>query len=86
MGMWLRIPLEHPEAMDPERRRRGSTADSSRTDNGDTVGGPIDGAGDEAAVKSDGEEPVGGIGPEAEVEDPWETWNTVRVLCEHKSW
>lgn len=30
---------------------------------------------------------TGGVGRGGKVvEDPWETWNAVRVMCEHKSW
>lgn len=104
MAVWLRIPLVHPEAMDPERNVNRDV-DSVDTDittipkNENSEETPVEGAGEgEAAVESHGKESPGGVGvgggagggeDEAEgtvVEDPWETWNSIRVLCEHKSW
>lgn len=124
MGMWLRIPLVHPEAMDPCLNTNGftglnglhieevsstngtpfdSTTDS--TDSREEEGTRDDRACststnspgikyniDEESTVARGEGEGGGSkgtgGGEGMVvvEDPWETWNAVRVLCEHKSW
>lgn len=124
MAVWLRIPLVHPEAMDPALNgTMGPSLNGGTTGSGDDSGGiSVDdiGAtltgvkepggvgggnkegdtevgsvgvangegGHDAAVKGDdgGQELAGGKGKRVEVEDPWETWNTVRVMCEHKSW
>lgn len=101
MAVWLRIPLVHPEAMDPETN--GDNSNSSSNGSAKDIGGDggatnpvpngsnkdaplgVDGAGGKeqagAAARA-----RGGGGARAAVEDPWETWNAVRVLCEHKSW
>lgn len=74
LAVWLRIPLVHPESLDPEL-------------NG-TKGSAINGKGG----KNGGEEEGGDVGKASTgrgagaVEDPWETWNAIRVMCEHKSW
>ncbi|CAM9492940.1 unnamed protein product, partial [Ectocarpus sp. 12 AP-2014] len=73
LAVWLRIPLVHPESLDPEL-------------NG-TKGSAINGKGG----KSGGEEEGGDVGKASTgggagaVGDPWETWNAIRVMCEHKS-
>lgn len=98
MAVWLRIPLVHPEAMDPERNVNRDVASNDAksttiTKSEDKEQKPVEGGGKgEAAVESDGKEAPGGVagGEGGEkgtvVEDPWETWNNIRVLCEHKTW
>lgn len=100
MAVWLRIPLVHPEAMDPERNVNRDVASvdlkiTTITKNANTEQKPVEGGGDgEATVESHGKESPGDVGvgggedgaKETVVEDPWETWNSIRVLCEHKSW
>lgn len=101
MAVWLRIPLVHPEAMDPalDGVRRGTadgtvgTADPSGPAGEAGEGAPGKADGDVAGANAGGNGPAAGRpgggegrGGRAGVEDPWETWNTVRVMCEHKSW
>lgn len=80
MAVWLRIPLVHPEALEPAL---------GNNDFVDFGGGTVP-KGEVAqcqVVVQDGAKGKSGDKPEVcDVEDPWETWNTVRVLCEHKSW
>lgn len=125
MGIWLRIPLVHPEAMDPdlnttsiEQQNEETRAPSSTlsrvldsdiwtrtySDNVDNLAHTVakvnvdcsdvnmegckgdqngETAASDIAVRKGGE--LGGGGGGIRVEDPWETWNTVRMLCEHKT-
>lgn len=73
MGVWLRIPLVHPEAMDPELMTPRPPVGS---DDG-SVPVTSDDGGAKGLKETEGEAIV--------VEDPWETWNTMRMLCEHKT-
>lgn len=103
MGVWLRIPLVHPEAMDPDYNGdRSSTSSSTSTassnasvedvavDVGAANGSSKDAPSAGAEVSGRPENAAAGVGKSAGaragVEDPWETWNAVRVLCEHKGW
>lgn len=79
MGVWLRIPLVHPEAMDTDA---GLSGDDKVKDS--DVEAESDGKIIEA--KDNEQESAGDGSTGANVEDPWETWNAIRVLCEHKSW
>lgn len=75
MGVWVRIPLVHPEAMDPEVTHPKEVPAQSTEHKEDW-----------AADDSGGGKPgMNGSNPRVGVEDPWETWNTVRMLCEHKT-
>lgn len=101
MAVWLRIPLVHPEAMDPELNGDSSSSsskvsvkdigiDASTTDPALNGGSSSKDAPAEAAVSGGQEQAAAGggksVGARVEVEDPWETWNAIRVMCEHKSW
>lgn len=134
MGIWLRIPLVHPEALDPElNSNRNGTPEEYRQTGQDSS--TVLGRGGEViqAEKLDRGKPdklphhtedptvtVAKIGSsnnvategyvvdkeigvavkqgcgEAEgrattgmgdvvIEDPWETWNTIRMMCDHKT-
>lgn len=119
MGIWLRIPLVHPEAMDPDvnRNTQGGASLMSPNSKGDdqyensdmsklartlddicctpgnivesSVLGNADGNlginGNVVAGQGGAKERLeeGECAPA--VEDPWETWNMVRMLCEHKT-
>lgn len=77
MGIWLRIPLVHPEAMDVD----ADICDKKASDSS------VEAKSDGEVVESNGKaSSTGEEGTLASVEDPWETWNAIRVLCEHKSW
>ena len=101
MAVWLRIPLIHPEALEPD------LGDSDGQDVGVDVLAAEGDQGSQGQLAGDGDEHALGDekGPDEDedengkrkgqgkekgkvggVEDPWETWNTVRVLCEHKGW
>ncbi|CAM9392438.1 unnamed protein product, partial [Scytosiphon promiscuus] len=103
LAVWLRIPLVHPEAMDPALN---GTMDPplSGGEGGATSINEIDvgttnltlnaaGGGEGANVSSErsgeggGQQASTGGGGQGKVvvEDPWETWNAMRVMCEHKS-
>lgn len=90
MGVWLRIPLVHPEAMDPflnAGQDFGKVVDGDGDgDDSGTAEEGVEGAKGESVVEVN-EQMSAGVGREGmSVEDPWETWNAVRVMCEHKSW
>lgn len=70
----------HPEAMDPELNgSKGSATNGTASTNNDGKSGGEGGGEGDVGKASTG----GGM---VAVEDPWETWNTIRVMCEHKSW
>lgn len=79
MGVWLRIPLVHPEAMDVDAGLGGDDEVKDSDVEAKSDGTLVEAKGNGQA--SEGDERTG-----ASVEDPWETWNAIRVLCEHKSW
>lgn len=73
LAVWLRVPLVHPQALEPPLGNNDFMDFGPGTvAKGEVQGGPKGKRGDKPEVCS--------------VEDPWETWNTVRILCEHKSW
>lgn len=90
MGVWLRIPLIHPEALDPELKSRSSSVATGDEKLRETAAGEdhVEDNGTEAAksVESNGHASKIDEAQGTGVEDPWQTWNAVRVLCEHKSW
>lgn len=72
MGVWVRIPLVHPEALDPEVTAPMPAVQSDGSGGAGRSGGGGGGGGGEC----DGN---------GAVEETWETWNTMRMLCEHKT-